>query len=478
MITLRRISQIFFLLLFIFLLIYPLSTHNLFFISNPLLALSTIVASRNFHSAFIAALAVILITVFLGRVFCGWICPLGSTMDIFLRLKKTKSHNSDFQYLRQLKYFIFLLIIVVAIFGLNIAGWFDPITVIFKSYALSIYPAMDYMLKGIINGIGLDSISNPLNDVGILDNNSVLFHNSIIFFLILVGILLITFYQSRFWCRNLCPLGALLAILSKWRFLNLNINKNLCTECNRCVSVCKTGVFNNDLSLNDEECIQCFSCVKKCHKKVVSIGFSKDTSQRISILPARRKLLIASAFSVLSVPLLQRSFLLKKGLYIPRLRPPGAARSEEEFLAKCIRCGQCMKACPTNGLQPLLAENGLYAMFSPVLVPRIGNCRYNCNICGQVCPSGAIPSMTLDDKQEWKIGTAFIDTTRCIPYADKKECITCEEFCPVPEKAIQHSEKDGIKYPYIIKEQCIGCGLCEKVCPVSGTAAIRVSPIM
>jgi polyferredoxin len=479
MITLRRISQIFFLLLFILLILYPLFTHNLFFISNPLLGLTTIVASRGFQLAFAAALVIMLASVFLGRVFCGWACPLGSTMDIFLRLKKNRlqKNGSTFQHLRQLKYFILLSIIIVAIFGVNIAGWFDPITIIFKSFALSIYPAMDYLLKEFINTTGWVSISNPLNSAGILDNNAVLFHNSIILFLILSGILLLTFYQARFWCCNLCPLGALLAVISKWRFLKLNINKNLCTECNQCASVCKTGVFNSDLSLNDEECIQCFSCVDKCAKNGISIGFAKDTTPKVSLLPTRRELLIASAFSLISIPLLRRSFLLKKGSSIARLRPPGVSRSEQKFLAKCIRCGQCMKSCPTNGLQPLLAESGLYAIFSPVLVPRIGNCRYSCNTCGQVCPSGAIPSMALADKQEWKIGAAFIDTTRCIPYTDKKECITCEEFCPVPEKAIQHLEKDGIKYPYVIKDLCIGCGLCENVCPVAGKAAIRVSPI-
>jgi formate hydrogenlyase subunit 6/NADH:ubiquinone oxidoreductase subunit I len=116
-------------------------------------------------------------------------------------------------------------------------------------------------------------------------------------------------------------------------------------------------------------------------------------------------------------------------------------------------------------------------MFSPVLVPRIGNCRYYCNTCGQVCPSQAIPAMDLGDKQEWKIGRAYFDTTRCIPYVNKEHCLTCEEFCPVPEKAIEHYVKDGLEYPYVVKERCIGCGLCEKVCPVQGLAAIRVSPL-
>jgi len=484
MILLRRSVQAIFLALFLFLLLYPEPVNsiipaNLFFISNPLLAISTIIASRTFQVMFIASGVIIILTIFLGRIFCGWLCPLGTTMDIFHRLKKSRKHNIQpiLPPLRQVKYFVLLAIITVAVFGVNIAGWLDPITIAFKGYALSLYPTMDYLLKGIFAKLGLESLISPLNDIGILDTHSVLFHNSIIFFLILIAILLLTFYQARFWCRNLCPLGALLALLSKWRFLNLNTGRHLCVKCQRCQSACKTGVFNADFSLNDEECIQCFACVKECSKTGVSLGFSKDKSVRISILPSRRGLLIASGLSILSVPLLKRSFGLRLGPSLPRLRPPGVSHSEHEFLSKCQRCGECMKACPTNGLQPLLAESGLYAIFSPVLVPRIGNCRYYCNTCGQVCPSQAIPAMDLGDKQEWKIGRAYFDTTRCIPYVSKEHCLTCEEFCPVPEKAIEHYVKDGLEYPYVVKERCIGCGLCEKVCPVQGLAAIRVSPL-
>ncbi|MBI5779568.1 MAG: 4Fe-4S binding protein [Planctomycetes bacterium] len=483
MIYLRRIVQLLFLALFLFLMLYPepaknVIPANLFFISNPLLVITTIIASRTLQLAFLASGLIIIASIFLGRVFCGWACPLGTTMDLFHRLKKPRKPDIQpiLPPLRRVKYFVLLTIIIAAIFGANIAGWLDPITIAFKSFALSLYPAVDYILKGLFNKVGLKSFISPLNDIGILDTHSILFHNSIIFFLILTVILLLTFYQTRFWCRNLCPLGALLTLLSKWRILNLSTGRHLCTKCQRCQSSCKTGVFNSDFSLNDEECIQCFSCVKECSKTGISIGFSKDKSVRISILPSRRGLLVASGLAVLSAPLLKRSFGLRLGQSLPRLRPPGVSRSEGEFLSKCQRCGECMKACPTNGLQPLLAESGLYAMFSPVLVPRIGNCRYYCNACGQVCPSHAIPDMDLADKQEWKIGRAYFDTTRCIPYVNKEHCLTCEEFCPVPEKAIEHYVKDGLEYPYVVKERCIGCGLCEKVCPVQGLAAIRVSP--
>lgn len=498
MIILRRISQALFLALFLVLLLYPSYAEsiiplNLFFISDPLLVIAVSIAGRFFLLAFLASAVVIIVSLFLGRVYCGWVCPLGTTMDIFRRIikprnrirkKKEQFSLTRFRLLNQVKYYILTMILVLAVFSVNIAGWFDPISIVFKSFALSLYPTVDFLLKGVIETFGLKSLGDSLNNIGILDSNKILFNGSIVFFLIFLGILLLTLYKSRFWCRYLCPLGALLAIFSKWRLLNINLDKNTCTECYLCQVACKTDVFNADLSLNDEECIQCFTCEDKCPvnnsekgiQSSVKISFSKkNNGKRGTMLPERRGLLVASALSIMAVPLLKRNFTIKKSACnLPRLRPPGVSRDENEFLSKCQRCGECMKICPTNGLQPLMLEAGLYGIFSPILVPRIGNCRFYCNKCGQVCPSGAIPNMELAEKQECKIGSAFVNTTRCIPYADSKDCIMCHEFCPVPDKAIELEEKNGLRYPHVIKEKCIGCGLCEKVCPVGGIAAIRV----
>jgi formate hydrogenlyase subunit 6/NADH:ubiquinone oxidoreductase subunit I len=142
-----------------------------------------------------------------------------------------------------------------------------------------------------------------------------------------------------------------------------------------------------------------------------------------------------------------------------------------------------MKVCITNGLQPALIEAGIEGIWSPVLVPRIGHCDYNCTLCGQVCPTGAIEKLTLTEKAKVKIGTAMIDTGRCLPYAHARPCLVCQEVCPVPKKAIWLEEKevvnrDGKKLtlnqPHIDLELCIGCGICEAKCPVLGKPAIYV----
>jgi len=170
--------------------------------------------------------------------------------------------------------------------------------------------------------------------------------------------------------------------------------------------------------------------------------------------------------------------------YSPDLiRPPGAL-PERQFLQKCIQCGLCMRVCPTTALHPCGLESGLEGLWTPRLVAKLGYCEYNCNLCGQLCPTGAIQALTLEEKQQTKIGLTTVDTTRCLPYAYGRDCIVCEEHCPVPQKAIYLVERevtlaDGttrvLKQPQVDADRCIGCGNCESACVFSDRAAIRVT---
>jgi MauM/NapG family ferredoxin protein len=164
------------------------------------------------------------------------------------------------------------------------------------------------------------------------------------------------------------------------------------------------------------------------------------------------------------------------------LRPPGVT-DEKEFLKKCVRCGECIKVCLKSALYPAFFQTGLYGMFMPHMIPRLGYCEYNCNLCGQVCPTGAIPGLPLEQKKKSIIGLAAVDKNHCLPYAKKINCIVCEEHCPIPEKAIKlesveerdyRGKKIILKKPYVVEELCNGCGICEYMCPPEGKAAIEV----
>lgn len=193
----------------------------------------------------------------------------------------------------------------------------------------------------------------------------------------------------------------------------------------------------------------------------------------------------------MAVPTL-RSGLDSKARTRPKLiRPPGSL-AEEDFLARCIRCGQCMKICPTNALHPTLLDAGWEGIFTPLLIPTVGYCEYNCILCGHSCPTGAIEPLTLERKigaeeiPAISIGTAFIDRGRCLPWAFDKECIVCEEWCPTSPKAIRletieqvlpEGNTISLRRPYVIAELCIGCGACEYACPVEGQRAIYVNSV-
>jgi MauM/NapG family ferredoxin protein len=168
------------------------------------------------------------------------------------------------------------------------------------------------------------------------------------------------------------------------------------------------------------------------------------------------------------------------------IRPPGAL-AEDEFLERCVRCGECMKVCPTNVIQPTMLEAGLEGLWSPVLKTGMSYCEYKCMMCTQVCPTEAIRKMSsLEEKQKVKMGLAHVDRSRCLPWAYARPCIVCQEHCPLPDKAIYLVEvtvtkanggKTIVKQPYVNAELCIGCGICENKCPVSDDAAIRVTSV-
>jgi len=160
-------------------------------------------------------------------------------------------------------------------------------------------------------------------------------------------------------------------------------------------------------------------------------------------------------------------------------------KRKQELLSRCIGCGECVNVCPTDAIQPSHSATELEALWTPRLVPRLGYCDYSCNTCGQVCPTGAIPQLALDEKRRTAIGTARIDRERCIAWAEGRNCIVCEEMCPVPSKAIRvdveaqdpNGAKPSVLRPIVMEGLCIGCGICEYHCPVDGEGAIRVFPV-
>jgi ferredoxin len=283
--------------------------------------------------------------------------------------------------------------------------------------------------------------------------------------------------ERRFWCRALCPLGALYGLFSRFSLLRRR-PAGLCPDCGDCLTICKKGAFTSGEPVRhlSYECQLCLHCLNYCPEGRVSFTW-RSKARRAPLDLGRRQAVTALALGVTAVPLVRLGYLI---------RPPGA-QNEGELLSRCVRCGECLKVCLTNGLQPVLWEAGLEGLYTPRLAPRLGYCSYSCNLCGQVCPTGAIPKLPLTVKQATVLGTAFINRSRCIPYTEGTDCLVCEEHCPVSPKAITfldqevtslQGERVKVKLPVVISDRCIGCGHCENVCPGGGAAAIRVKRSM
>ena len=146
------------------------------------------------------------------------------------------------------------------------------------------------------------------------------------------------------------------------------------------------------------------------------------------------------------------------------IRPPGAIE-EDEFIYKCIRCGECLKVCPVSCLRPVPLNKGIFEFGTPHIIPREKACLL-CLNCGKICPTGAIQKVKIE---EVKMGTAKININKCLVWKENKDCFVCMEVCPVA--AIYKNENEK---PVVNPEICVGCGQCEQNCPVYGEGAIKV----
>ncbi len=501
LIFIRRTVQILFLLFFLFLIlrtVFPadfIIPVDLFLRLDPLSAIGTMLASRSLIAKFSYSIILVVLTLLIGRFFCGWVCPLGTTIDIsdhlfFKRLKRPKIKPNP--KLRNVKYYILVLFIVGAIFSLQLIWLADPLSIVTRSYETALYPYFSYATRSTFDTLyhikGVNKLSEPI--YSLLRNRVIPLQQpftrlNILFFGVFAVIIALSILQKRFWCRNLCPLGALLGLLSKISFLRRTVSDR-CTNCGRCQRLCGLNAIPEDPKQYwQQECLQCMTCVEVCPADAISFKIKlpfADKQEKASLDLSKRSFIGSVFAGIAIVPLLKLNYKKQK-MDETVIRPPGAL-PEEQFLDRCIRCGKCMKVCPTNGLQPTFLEAGVEGIATPMLVPRLGHCEYVCVSCTRVCPTNAITELNEIEKKRIKIGTARIDTTRCIPYSEYEDCLVCEEQCPIPTKAIKFEVRDvvtfnddvrRIKFPVVLKDKCIGCGACENKCPVKPQSAIIVT---
>jgi polyferredoxin len=485
-----RISQYIFLAIFI---IFFLMTEyrgsdrlgaavNAFFRANPLTAATTLLAVKSWIPLLLPGVLVIFFSAVLGRFFCGWICPLGTILDLVtVKIKK----SAPIIWLKGgVKYWLLLPLLAASLFKLNLAGLLDPIAILVRVLTFFAHPLLGETVRS--GWVGLYSIMGERRDLlapgyklirdYILPFRETLYPLAFLSLVIFLAIVWLERYESRNWCRNLCPLGTMLGLLARLSPF-ARIPAKLCNDCQKCRDLCPTS-FSDEL-LNKQECILCMECQLHCPSQRVSfrpVGFRSNDGGPVM----ERRVFIGGMASGFFLSKLFR--FRNPEAQAKLLRPPGV-RKEEEFLSKCVRCGECMKVCLKSALYPAFAQAGIEGVYTPILIARLGYCEYNCTLCGQVCPTGAIPDLAAERKKLEVIGKAVLDKNHCIPFAKRIDCIVCEEHCPIPQKAIRAETQtmkgfDGkavqVRVPYVVEEICNGCGICEYVCPLEGKAGIEV----
>ncbi len=535
MVKIRRAYEVLFLGLFLFFLFitdlrylkgWPVS---LFLEATPLVAVATALTTHTIYRNLVWGLVIIAITMMVGRVWCNWMCPFGILHHMFgwignRRNTKQMIEVNRYRKIYAIKYYILAVMIAMA------SLWIIPTAIDAPGNIWQAYQGAELRQTGIARVVAAVETgvaraaeehkrSNSSLQIGLLDpialtvrsmTTSVLptvhkatesvytepreYWQAWIVGLIFIGFLVANWWIPRFFCRVVCPLGALLGIFSRFALWRIDRDPVRCTDCDLCLKSCE-GASDPQGDLRKSECFVCLNCIEDCPHDALSFRFLPRKASEVAY-PAvgRRQLVLAGLFGLFFFPMTRLSGGVRKNFQRGAIRPPGSV-AEDEFLRRCIKCDQCIRVCPTNVLQPALFEAGLEGLWTPIMISKMGWCELNCTLCSQVCPTGAIREISIveklgigpfEAKGPIKTGTAFYNQGRCLPWAMDTSCVVCEEVCPVSPKAIftrnvEVTDRWGaileLKRPYIDPVKCIGCGICEHECPVKDDPAVYVTAI-
>lgn len=453
-----------------------------FLVLDPLVSISAALAARAWVWSLAVAGAILVAAWFVPRGFCGYLCPLGTLIDLFdwaitRRIRRFRVSRPGCWI--HLKYYLLTAVLAASLSGVLLAGFVAAIPVLTR--------AAVFLLTPVQTGLARDWHQIPGWHAG-----------HFVSLALFVTVLALGFLQPRFWCKYVCPTGAVFSLGHLFRVNERKVQET-CVECGKCVEVCPFDAIAPDFSTRASDCTFCQTCGGVCPAQAIQFSgrwtriepgdpqdshTSEPTGDQSLAVPRRGFLARAAGILggvaggigfTLTAKLIARDREAAAGRAI--VRPPGSV-PETDFLRLCIRCGECYQACPNNVLQPLGLSRGLDNLWTPQVVADWSGCEPSCSNCGQVCPTGAIRALPLEEKRVARLGLAVVNPQTCLPYAGREACQLCVDECRLAgydafefvrvgtelDAAGEPIEGSGFLAPTVRAERCVGCGLCQTRC--------------
>lgn len=465
-----------------------------------------------------ALLFVITLTLLFGRIYCSIICPLGVMQDVIAWFRKKKNKYSYSKEKGILRYSI--LALTGFLLTTNLA-WVAALVAPYSTYGRIVGTIFSPLYKLANNGLAKIAEhygSYAFYEVDVwLKSIPALLVTLIIW--IIIGIL--AWRGGRTWCNTICPVGSLLGMLSKYSRLKIAIDTNACNGCRKCERNCKASCINGkEHEIDYSRCVVCGDCIEMCSQKAISFSArlfepspdpslvergdktkSQEKENSLSIPDEGRRAVLTGMALMAGTSLLKAQEKTTDGGLAEiedkvkpnrdkLITPPGSI-SIRNMSEHCTSCQLCINSCPNDVLRP---SNSIDRFMQPEVSFERGYCRPECTRCSDVCPTGAIKPVTVEQRTAIQVGHAVWIKDNCVPVADGIPCGNCARHCPaqaiqmIPLQAGVH--QDGRRWldadnkeiprekvlliPVVNEEKCIGCGACENLCPSRPFSAIYV----
>lgn len=438
-------------------------------------------------AASLGCILVLLLTLFFGRVYCSFLCPMGALHDLVTGLRTRLFRKRPFRFTkpqRWLQYCLLALTVIPLFFGsLFVLNFLDPYSLSGRIFSNLFRPVW----YGAVNLVSW--VLKQFNDFSVypVEMKSVAVPSLVITAVLFAGIVLLAFFKGRWYCNAVCPVGTLLGLVSRFSLFRIRIREEACNQCGLCARNCKAGCIDQHSKTVDfSRCVACYNCFRTCRSGSFYYGFAWKPSGG-SADPSRRTFLKQTVTGLTGVAgLLTADSLVaqnrrrnrnggRTGDNLTPVTPPGSL-SFRNFTSSCTACHLCISACPTRVLQPSFAEYGLSGLFIPKMDFGVSYCNYDCIRCTQVCPNEAIRTLTVEEKHLTRIGVARFRRNHCVVVTQGTACGACSEHCPTKAvEMVPYLQDLGI--PEVDETLCIGCGACEYACPTRPRRAISVEPL-